>query len=414
MNEVSSERLAAWVQTYVAATSRQENVDAFVAYVDDKILTQTPELADDPVLLADLHASTRAQFQVFLSLLKREKQELLLPPQAVDLALSIARRQLELGVLLKVYRVAAAAVWEFCTQVVADVPQDGPDRAEVLIYLWDHGGTWINEAIQRLIGVYYDEREAAVRGRQARRTETMHSILRGEQLSLDVASSDLGYPLRGLQTALVLWADEATSADALVALNELAAALAYAVNARSVIVPVGRGEHWCWLGTREPPDVPALREVVCAKTAAPLARVAVGTTAPGLEGFRVSHREAVDAQHYAVGLTEVARFTAYADVELACLVAGNEAGVRALIQRELGDLANAGGGLDRVRETIATYLELGANVDQTAISLMVHKNTIRYRLAQAEELIGHPLSQRRTELALALRCLVRYADTERR
>ncbi len=203
MNEVSSERLAAWVQTYVAATSRQENVDAFVAYVDDKILTQTPELADDPVLLADLHASTRAQFQVFLSLLKREKQELLLPPQAVDLALSIARRQLELGVLLKVYRVAAAAVWEFCTQVVADVPQDGPDRAEVLIYLWDHGGTWINEAIQRLIGVYYDEREAAVRGRQARRTETMHSILRGEQLSLDAASSDLGYPLRGLQTALV-------------------------------------------------------------------------------------------------------------------------------------------------------------------------------------------------------------------
>lgn len=399
--------LAAWVRSYVAETSRDENVDAFVAHVDTAILALTPELAADPVLIADLHASTKAQFQVFLSLLEREKQELLLPPQAVDLALSIARRQLELGVLLKVYRVAAAAVWEFFTDVAANVPPGGPDRSDVLVYLWSHGGTWINEAVEELITVFYEEREATMHGALARRTETMHAVLRGDMLSLDKASADLGHPLRGFQTALVLWSDEAASADALVPLNQFAAEIAGSLRAQLVAVPAGRGEIWCWLATREVPDLALLRDA-----ADPSGRsavmIAVGMTAPGVEGFRQSHREAVDAQRYAVSAGREQRFTAYADVELACLVAGNERGIRALIRRELGELSGPARGLDRVRETVATYLDLGANVDQTATVLIVHKNTIRYRLAQAEDLLGHPLTERRTEVALALRCLERY------
>ena len=133
--------IATWVRAYVAEAARDENVDAFVSQVDSAILEALPELADDPVLVSELHGSTRAQYQVFLSLLDRERQELLLPPQAVDLALSIARRQLELAVLLKVYRVAAAAVREYFTGVVAAVPDEGPDRTQVQIYQWDHGGT---------------------------------------------------------------------------------------------------------------------------------------------------------------------------------------------------------------------------------------------------------------------------------
>jgi len=101
-------------------------------------------------------------------------------------------------------------------------------------------------------------------------------------------------------------------------------------------------------------------------------------------------------------------FTAYADVELVALVGGNEPAVRALVARELGALAGDEKGLDRVRETVAAYLAHGGSVEATASTLIVHKNTIRYRLAQAEELVGHPLSERRTELALALRCLEAY------
>lgn len=400
-------QLADWIHQYVAEASREESVDGFVAHVDDAILREIPELASDPVLVADLHASTRSQYQVFMSLLVREKQELLLPPQAVDLALSIARRQMELGVLLKVYRVAAAAVWDYFTDIVTSIPDDGPDRTAALVYLWDHGGTWINEAIETLIGVFYAEREATLQGALARRTETVHALLRGEPVSADDAEAVLDHPVRATQTALVLWC-EGGIPDALVTLNRVTAAVAGAVGASALTVPAGRGEVWCWLATPGVPDVGLLREAVGGVKKTAEVRVAAGTSAAGVRGFRDSHREAVAAQRYAVAAGRDTRCTAYADVELACLVAGNEDGARSLVRRELGRLAGSDPGFDRVRETLATYLDFGGNVEQTASALFVHKNTIRYRLGQAEELLGHPLTERRTELGLALRCLERY------
>lgn len=400
-----------WVRAYVAEASRDENVESFVEYVNSTILEALPELASDPVLVTDLHASTKAQFQVFLSLLEREKQELLLPPQAVDLALSIARRQFELAVLLKVYRVAAASVWKFFTGVAAAVPEGGPDRTDVLIYLWDHGGTWINEAIEQLIGVFYAEREATMHGALARRSETVHAILRGDVISADDATNVLDHPMRGLQTAMVLWTEESAPTDTLVRLNKVAASVGAATNSSVLMIPAGRGEVWAWLASPSALDADTLRGAFDA-LADNGTCAAVGTCARGVEGFRDSHREAVEAQRHALSVPAQGRCSFYADVELACLVAGNDRAARRLIARELAALAAPDPSLDRVRETVAAFLAFGASVEQTATTLFVHKNTVRYRLAQAEDLIGHPLSERRTEIALALQCLERFPTPE--
>ncbi len=148
----------------------------------------------------------------------------------------------------------------------------------------------------------------------------------------------------------MLWVEDGESADALAPLNEAASVLAAAAAAaRPLTIPSGRRAVWAWLATRGQPDLAELREAASASGV----RVAIGTPSAGIDGFRQSHREAVD-------------------------------------------------------ETVAAYLDHGGSVEATASTLIVHKNTIRYRLAQAEELIGHPLSDRRIELALALRCLETY------
>jgi len=41
----------------------------------------------------------------------------------------------------------------------------------------------------------------------------------------------------------------------------------------------------------------------------------------------------------------------------------------------------------------------------------VHKNTVLYRLQQAEELLGRPLDQRSFELEAALRIAATYGDS---
>ncbi|HJR89034.1 MAG TPA: helix-turn-helix domain-containing protein, partial [Aeromicrobium sp.] len=115
-------------------------------------------------------------------------------------------------------------------------------------------------------------------------------------------------------------------------------------------------------------------------------------------------REAVDAQRLVLrsGISGSA-VTSYADVELACLMSENPQAAQHLVERELGKLAAPDPALDIVRETLSHYLQNGSNVVQTATELFVHRNTVRYRLDQAEELVGHPLTERRTEMDVALR-----------
>ena len=254
--------IVAWVQAYAARTARQSELDAFVTRVDDTIMSAIPEIARDPALVRDLHASTRSQFQIFLSLLERPAQEVLLPPQAVDLALSLARRQLDLGVLLQVYRSASSAVWEYFTEVVRTADTGDLDRTDLLVYLWGHGGAWINGAVEQLIQVFSAEREATLQGAIARRSEVVHAVLRGEQVSLAEATAALGHPVREHHTAVVLWEDGEVVPDVLSRLAGVVGALGAALEASALSIPAGRAEAWAWLTSRTPIDAAAVREAV--------------------------------------------------------------------------------------------------------------------------------------------------------
>lgn len=111
----------------------------------------------------------------------------------------------------------------------------------------------------------------------------------------------------------------------------------------------------------------------------------------------------MDAQKFALRSDSASAVTAYGDIELAYLISENPNAARHLVERELGKLAEPDPALDVVRETLSHYLRNGSNIVLTASELYVHRNTVRYRLDQAEELVGHPLTERRTEMDVALR-----------
>jgi DNA-binding PucR family transcriptional regulator len=398
--EASAWDLDAWVGEYVADAGTDANVEKFVGYVDGIILEQVPELAANPKLTAELHASTKSQWRMFLSVLERETFDVLLPPQAGDLAVSIARRGLDLGILLKIYRAAADATWEFMVSVADAIPDDGPDRADVLKFLWGRAGRWINESIEQLMRTYSAEREAALHGAFARRNETIQALLRDEAISVDTATRDLGHQMRAQQTCLVLWFDDAATEASTADLESLAQAIARDLEAgRPLTLVAGQHELWAWLASRKAPDLATISATVERSAA----RAAVGGTFPGVDGFRTSHREAIDTQKFVLRSGSSGNVTAYGDIELACLMSENPDAARHLVERELGKLAAPDAALDIVRETLSSYLRNGSNIVLTASELYVHRNTVRYRLDQAEQLVGHPLTERRTEMDVALR-----------
>nr|WP_275901968.1 helix-turn-helix domain-containing protein [Brevibacterium zhoupengii] len=56
--------------------------------------------------------------------------------------------------------------------------------------------------------------------------------------------------------------------------------------------------------------------------------------------------------------------------------------------------------------TLTTFVDCGANIAEAARHLQVHENTVRYRLAQIENILGSRLSEPKAmaDVVIALEC----------
>ena len=56
----------------------------------------------------------------------------------------------------------------------------------------------------------------------------------------------------------------------------------------------------------------------------------------------------------------------------------------------------------RLRDTLLVFLQNGGSYKSTAEQLMLHKNTVQYRIRRAEESLGRPVGDDRHNVQLAL------------
>ena len=56
----------------------------------------------------------------------------------------------------------------------------------------------------------------------------------------------------------------------------------------------------------------------------------------------------------------------------------------------------------RLRDTLRVFLEENGSYKSTAERLLLHKNTVQYRVRKAEESLRHPITQDRLHVELAL------------
>jgi DNA-binding PucR family transcriptional regulator len=94
--------------------------------------------------------------------------------------------------------------------------------------------------------------------------------------------------------------------------------------------------------------------------------------------------------------------TLYDDVEVVSLLSEDLERARAFIRHELGELAGSQQSVARLRETMLVLLEEGMSNSRAARRLYVHNNTVVYRAARAQELLGHRLVDRRIQVTAAL------------
>jgi hypothetical protein len=216
-----------------------------------------------------------------------------------------------------------------------------------------------------------------------RRAEGVRRLLAGEEVDLD----GLEYEFDAWHLGLI-----ATGALAEQVIQGLAAQL----KRRLFWVSMGEKTVWAWVsGQRRIPSA----DIEGAPSSVAVS-MAVGEPGQGIQGFRLTHRQAQAA--LGVALRRPQRLTRYGDVALIAHWLQDEALARSFIEAHLSPLGNSRND-PALRETLRAYFAAEGSIKVAAARLEVDPRTIRNRRRMIEDRLGYLLHTRRAELEVALR-----------
>ncbi|WP_088289128.1 CdaR family transcriptional regulator [Kineosporia sp. A_224] len=167
---------------------------------------------------------------------------------------------------------------------------------------------------------------------------------------------------------------------------------------------VARGAQVILLADHEA-DWESLRQSVIRDLGGGTARITVGEQCSAVDDFPRSYRQARLAMHLLQTAEWDDRAVRFDDLGVYRLLIGNDSldEVERFVERWIGPLLayDTQRSADLVR-TLTHYLDRGGNYEATAAALIVHRNTLKYRLQRIRQITGHDLSDPETCFNLQL------------
>ncbi len=387
-----------------AAVSRR--AAAVSGDVYDVIVREIPELRDDKPVLALLASSVDSNIDTCLQIMQHQIDlaAVRAPAAAVEYARRLAQRGTPLTALLRAYRVGHAAFSDWLLKELARQAADAETITATTLSISKTVAGYIDQTSEEMVAAYAQERENWLRNRSAARAARIRDLLSGERIDVGATEATLGYRLRQYHVGVVCWvggaagaADEITRLER--AIGHVAAQAA--CSGEPVFLPRDESSAWAWL----PLGIRDTFDAVAAGTAGADAdvRFAFGGAAKGTAGFRLTHLQALAAQAVALAAGDPApRAVAFGEVAPVAMMLSASDLLRAWVLSTLADLATDDEHHVRLRDTLLVFLQSGGSYKATAERLILHKNTVQYRIRKAEESLGRPLAAHRHDVELAL------------
>jgi DNA-binding PucR family transcriptional regulator len=378
-------------QLIAAPNTVFDAVDAVILADADRAVTA------DPGLVAAIRRTNRANLTHWAEANVRDPGAPVPPnlgPEVLGVARDLVRRGLDIP-SLDAYRTGQNAAWRMWMAMAFSLTSDPAELGELLDITAQSIFGFVDATLAGIAEQVAQERERLTRGTHAERLEVVTLVLEGAPIRPERAEARLQYALDRTHTAAVVFSDAPRPDPG--DLEQVAEAIARAAGARRPFTVVaGASSLWVWVAGDPRPGLAA---VGAALDQAPEVRIALGTTARGMEGFRRSHLDALATQRLLHRTPADVRLATYDDVQVVALTTQDEERAQELVERTLGPLATAA---PELREALRTYLAEGSNASRTAQVLYAHRNTVLNRLARAERLLPAPLEGRRLQVALAL------------
>jgi DNA-binding PucR family transcriptional regulator len=381
------------------ATTVLNNPQPWLDELDAAVLSAAnmEKVAGDPVLAAGMRRVIRSNVLHWAAANVRDPGAPVsanLSPEPLSLAHDLLRRGLTPSAL-RAYRVLQSVFWQRWMSLAFRLTSDNDDLQQLLAVSARSLFSFIDDTNAAITEQMQRDRDELTRGTHAERRETVELILAGASIGKQRAASRLGYNLDQNHTAAIVWSDLPDSDSALLnRATEALAELAHTDRTLSVVATVAT--RWVWIAGAAPPDLDRLEKDIEDMRGI---RVAIGSTAPGIEGFRSSHFDAIATQRLLARLHSPQRVAGFDAVELVSLVTQDATRADQFIKRTLGKFETAG---PELRTAVRTFVTAQCNASRAATRLYTHRNTLLRQLTRADELLPRPLAENSVNVAVAL------------
>ncbi|EUA12187.1 pucR C-terminal helix-turn-helix domain protein [Mycobacterium kansasii 732] len=367
--------------------------DQFIAEVFDTMKNEIQGLDYDSRMTDMWQASITENYVAAVHYLERDAPTSLLeaPPAALAYARAAAQRDVPLAPLVRAHRLGHARFLEVAMQYVSLL--EPAQRVPTITELVNRSSRIVDMVADQMIIAYEEEHERWLSRRGGLQQQSVSELLAGTPVDVQRAEKLLRYRLDGMHVAAVVWVDAAVpTGDVMAVFEQVRCLLAAELGlvGGSLLVPTDEREARLWFSVWDDRAGVPSRLRTAFESAGIRARLACGQPADGLRGFRASLKQAqlVKAVAHAGGPRRGARVVCYDDVAPIALMAVDVDALRCYVAEVLGELSVDDERSEWLRETLREFLVRNRSYVATAEAMLLHRNTIQYRVAQAMELCG--------------------------
>jgi len=350
----------------------------------------SPPGSPDPEYVEGLRRAASAALRYLLDGVDRDESRLPEVPAEVLVQSRLAARcKVPLDTVVRRCLAGYALFGDF---LMEEVESSGIQGSAAMRKLSRAQATLFDRLVSAVTEEYNREADTRPGSMAERRAELVDRLLAGEPLD----GSELAYDFEVIHIGLVAQGEGAQEA-----LRELTKGL----DRRLLLIPRPEETCWAWLGGRKAPEPKELSHL--AESWPTHIILAIGEPSKGLEGWRLTHRQAKAALPIALRSPEV--LTRYSNVALLAAVLQDDLLATSLRALYLEPLEGERDGGEVLRETLRAYFAVGGNSASAAAALGIARQTVNNRLRGIEERVGVSLGTCASDFELAL-SLDRYED----
>jgi hypothetical protein len=354
-----------------------------------------PPFMGETTFLQVLNRSTAVNVGAFLSTLAfGVPADSVDPPDgAIELVDFIASDPDGLPLLLRIYRLGAAATWQLFVEFLVARVQDREILANLILLAGEHLNTYADHVVECL-SIQWTERTHRVQRDGRRQEAALRALLTGDEQS----AGDLEYPLARHHIAMAI-GKSALGADR-IAREMIHTVRRLSPGAGTIELPGYKGFHLLWISTDSAP--PQHFPETLLGTVGLGSHVAVSDVAFGTAGFALVAREACETVATLVRIDATGGRATYRQLALVVTLLADPSRALRFATVILGPLATQSADAERMRGTLVAYFRCGASKVGAGAILHVHEKTVATRLRRITQLIGAPIDTQRPELEAAL------------